>query len=565
MEASELADINRGGRHLAAVDLRYVARASLLPELSRQTYDALWKAIREAVLNSVDASAQKIEIDFSQVRADGVLSIVDDGQGMSMTEFCERFMSLGGSVRYGNDEQFGRIGIGSLALLQYGAKAVIESKKAGADSYMRAEVGHSWDLSADERRAKLGEVPAGIAKELQHDGPASQSFTRVVIEGVSSEVQSAVRDPSSFYALCDRLRRVLPLPLGSSALLADLEARSPGVVADIRGHVAKWCAPVLVHSPWERDIELTRRVFGDEPTGRESWVGPPAALCRSVRVRDGGQRRRVVVLGYLLTQERARPDWAGITARVQNVAVEEQTFFDVTADPGFRKYVTGEVWILGDVCRERLINIDRASFNRESFDYRAIQRVLAEEIVDFKTRRVQHVQRARTRIRRRLEEHRQMIDKVGGVLESARGVGLAKSEPSRTLRAGRGVLARDLAALGAVVTTVKAGDAADYSLGVSDDGTQVCVRLGPASTVPEVHVGGADYRIRLCRAGSDRPAMSLGKEEVVINLDHPIYGDGNLAARVEICLALELSYLTGRDDGAEGMYEQMMSLMSSGR
>ena len=37
-----------GGR----VALRYVARAGLLPELSRQTYDSFPKALREAVLNS---------------------------------------------------------------------------------------------------------------------------------------------------------------------------------------------------------------------------------------------------------------------------------------------------------------------------------------------------------------------------------------------------------------------------------------------------------------------------------------------------------------------------------
>ena len=46
----------------------------------------------------------------------------------------------------------------------------------------------------------------------------------------------------------------------------------------------------------------------------------------------------------------------------------------MTADPGFRKYIRGEVWLLGEVDRERLINIDRSSFNRECVDYKAVQR-----------------------------------------------------------------------------------------------------------------------------------------------------------------------------------------------
>ena len=41
----------------ASVELRYTARVGLLPELSRQTYDSLYKALREAILNAVDAGA----------------------------------------------------------------------------------------------------------------------------------------------------------------------------------------------------------------------------------------------------------------------------------------------------------------------------------------------------------------------------------------------------------------------------------------------------------------------------------------------------------------------------
>ena len=49
-----------------SVALRYVARAGLLPELSRQTYDSFPKALREAVLNALDAEASRVDIDLSR-------------------------------------------------------------------------------------------------------------------------------------------------------------------------------------------------------------------------------------------------------------------------------------------------------------------------------------------------------------------------------------------------------------------------------------------------------------------------------------------------------------------
>src|SRR5205085_2696176 len=142
---------------------------------------------------------------------------------------------------------------------------------------------------------------------------------------------------------------------------------------------------VFVHSGWERDVELHRRTFGDDRGSGEDWNGPPIPLLKNVRVPGPGKMREITLAGFLLNQRRARAEWTGLTARVQNVAVEEHSFFDVTSDPGFRKYISGEVWLLGEVDRERLINIDRSSFNRECIDYQAVQRVMSRAIVDFKS------------------------------------------------------------------------------------------------------------------------------------------------------------------------------------
>jgi len=104
--------VELGSEMSNVVPLRYVARAGLLPELTRQTYDSLYKALREVILNSVDAGASRVVVDLSAVETDGSLEITDDGVGMTLVDLQQSFMSLGGSQKFGRADKFGRIGIG---------------------------------------------------------------------------------------------------------------------------------------------------------------------------------------------------------------------------------------------------------------------------------------------------------------------------------------------------------------------------------------------------------------------------------------------------------------------
>src|SRR4051794_739030 len=76
--------------------LHYTARAGLLAELSRQTYDSLYKALREAILNGIDAGATHVQLDFGRNVADDELLVADDGEGMNVAGLRQSFMSLGG-------------------------------------------------------------------------------------------------------------------------------------------------------------------------------------------------------------------------------------------------------------------------------------------------------------------------------------------------------------------------------------------------------------------------------------------------------------------------------------
>lgn len=134
--------IGAGLENVRAVDgleLHYSARASLLAELSRQTYDSFYKALREAVLNGIDADAAEVRIDLAPV-CGAELVVEDDGHGMDATDLAERFLAVGGSSKYGDSNAFGRIGIGSLALLAYAEITEIQTKKAGETTLVLSAV-----------------------------------------------------------------------------------------------------------------------------------------------------------------------------------------------------------------------------------------------------------------------------------------------------------------------------------------------------------------------------------------------------------------------------------------
>ena len=553
------------------VELRYVARAGLLPELSRQTYDSLWKAVREAVLNAVDAGATAIELDLSRVASDRELVVADDGSGMTTREFCEQFMSVGGSSKFGEADRFGRIGIGSLALLQYGCSAIVETKRAGSPVVTSAQINHAWDLGRRERREQLDDLVAGSAEEFVYDGDVADHFTRVRILGVNHEVASAGSDINAFYALLERLRRVLPLPWADGPLISTLRDRAPALVDVLEAHVAAWSAPVIVHSRWERNVVLTRRVFGDDRAGVEAWSGPPVPVLKTLRVPGDSPRRKITLAGYLLNQRRASPAWMGLTARVQNVAVEEHSFFDVTADPGFRKYIHGEVWLLGDIDRERLINIDRASFSRECVDYQVTQRFLARTIVDFKSLGVQRPQRAKVAVRRRLEHHQQTVAAVQRVVDIAAGMhadcGLPASGRDRPVPSHLVTIADELQDLGAVIdaAVLDREGRVGYALDLTDDGEAVAVKLRGDMIEPHIDAAGVRYALQLARGGTEAPPIVVRNRprRIVINLDHASHEGPAALARIEMGLALELAYLLGEGQDGSGVYDRMLSFLEA--
>ena len=544
-----------------------------MPELSRQTYDTLCKALREVILNSLDAGALHVEVDLSRVECARTLEIIDDGSGMTLDEIRESFLGLGGSTKYGNDKKFGRIGIGALALLHYARVAEIETKVADSSTVVRAVLTHPWWLDREQRAAALDAFPAGSAAVEAYAGSPDDHFTRITLRDVGDSVVEDCSDVGRLYGLVDRLRTILPLPWPQCDLSRAIEAASPEVGAAIQEHVSAFAGNVVVRTPWEHEpSSLSRRLYSGDGASGEEWSGEPLPILKDLTIRDGRGKRTFRVVGYLLAQRRAVPAWSGVTARVQNVAVEERTFFGLESDPGFRKYITGEIYVFDNIDRARLINIDRTSFNRESADYRALQRFMVNILSTFKARAVQQPQRRRVALRQVLEEHRRALEVVARSVAAIEHLHPEEREiPSSHNGAYAGkrsrsvLLANELRRLGAIVE-VDGRDLGPRKYEIRSERHDLdVVTVGPGLLEPGVEAFGRIYRLRLVEARPIDPPLLVRNRprEIIFNLGHPVFKGRDRPRAMETLLTLELAYLFGGMQSADELYHMAVDLLST--
>lgn len=111
---------------------------SVLNHLGRNLYRNIITVLGEAISNSWDADAQNVWIDID--KDNNTMTIIDDGIGMSDTDFQSKFLKIGyskrnkGVYKSAKGRPFiGRKGIGKLALLSCSERVHIATKAAGGE------------------------------------------------------------------------------------------------------------------------------------------------------------------------------------------------------------------------------------------------------------------------------------------------------------------------------------------------------------------------------------------------------------------------------------------------
>ena len=108
---------------------------AVLNSLGRNLYRNFITILGEAISNSWDADANNVRITIDKEKSEMI--VVDDGEGMSSSDFRNKFLRIGYSKRAkkSNSQKgrpyIGRKGIGKLALLSCADRIVIVTKKSG--------------------------------------------------------------------------------------------------------------------------------------------------------------------------------------------------------------------------------------------------------------------------------------------------------------------------------------------------------------------------------------------------------------------------------------------------
>lgn len=123
---------------MATDKFTFAISMSVLDHLGRNLYRSFVTVIGEAISNSWDADADNVWIYINKEK--GTLVVKDDGDGMTASDFQNKFLKIGYSKRKkdGNESAngrpfIGRKGIGKLALLSCSNKVAVLSKVKGGD------------------------------------------------------------------------------------------------------------------------------------------------------------------------------------------------------------------------------------------------------------------------------------------------------------------------------------------------------------------------------------------------------------------------------------------------
>ncbi|MBA3578980.1 MAG: ATP-binding protein [Gemmatimonadaceae bacterium] len=149
-------------------------------------------AVLELIKNSWDADAKRVKIVVDQRKAPGKILVNDDGHGMALAEFKERWLVIGASYKRalekseGGRPLIGEKGLGRLASFALGNTITIQSARESGRSFLAdvnwEELSSAASLEEYEVKIRRGAVTNGTRVEI-HDlkGAWSSDHTEFLV------------------------------------------------------------------------------------------------------------------------------------------------------------------------------------------------------------------------------------------------------------------------------------------------------------------------------------------------------------------------------------------------
>ena len=170
--------------------LQFEFSLETLNHLGRGLYRSFATVIAEAISNSWDAEATKVEITVGR----GTLVVEDNGKGMNREDFQDKFLKVGYSRRLDKDNKskrnvIGRKGIGKLAMLSISEKVTIISKRKGYD-IVGGKIDNAKldDKIKSDGKYNLGEM--SDTEKLKLFSKTKRLGTKIIFEKIKTNLNS---------------------------------------------------------------------------------------------------------------------------------------------------------------------------------------------------------------------------------------------------------------------------------------------------------------------------------------------------------------------------------------
>jgi hypothetical protein len=357
--------------------------------LTKAIYTTFTRAIKEAVSNAYDAGANNVEITFDpptflndQEPSELTIQIRDDGKGMSLEDFWEKFASIDSEKDPTKKDPttgrfpIGKFGIGSFALVPFSLGLTIFSRKFN-------ETPIRCVIHTDKLMEKTSDdFPDHVSKSINdqkitHEEwetvfGSKDSGTVIVVQGVTKETYSEL--VAGIGRFEDGGRNIFPgapFTMGLKEIAWELSTLLPLHYADDPGGIAKAHKSSLKSN--NKGIHIT---LSEVELHRQIYSRPHSAIKTIDYDNDGIKARGVIVA---IPHGAVQPRQAnGVILRLNNVGIGNYSLLGLVGNEGIRRRITGEIHIVQGL--HNALNAARDRFSGAEFDQ--LQTYLHKALVD---------------------------------------------------------------------------------------------------------------------------------------------------------------------------------------
>lgn len=348
--------------------------------LTKGIYTTFTRAIKEAVSNAYDAGAHSVAMTFDPPKfmevhdpAKLTIQIRDDGKGMLLADFWEKFTSIESQKDPTKKDPttgrypIGQFGIGSFALVPFSRQLTIYSKK------FRSKPIKCVIDSIKLLARTPDDFPEHVRKNIQDSEidedewktivGSADSGTVIVINGVTYETYAELVDGTERFKQDEKgLFPKVPFTTGLKEIAWELSTLLPLNYANDPGGIYQANRSSLTSN--NSGIHIT---LSEVELEREIYTSKPGCDVSTIDYKD--EENEVHARGVII----ALPDGAvqprdanGVILRLNNVGIGGYQLFGLVGNAAIQHRITGEVHILEGL--HKALNAPRDRFSGPAYD-----------------------------------------------------------------------------------------------------------------------------------------------------------------------------------------------------